>query len=62
MPHGLPVTAAVVDALDRIQKGERKPLEADLRARARELLNVFIAHHLGRKLNSVDFMHQVGTD
>ena len=35
---------------------------AELRARSRELLNLFIAHHLGRKLKSVDFMEQVGTD
>jgi DNA repair protein RecO (recombination protein O) len=61
-PQGLPVTAAVVDALARLQAGERTPLSPEMRARSRELLNVFIAHHLGRKLKSVDFMHQVGTD
>jgi hypothetical protein len=26
------------------------------------MLNVFIAHHLGRKLKSVEFMEQVGAD
>ena len=31
-------------------------------ALGRGLLNLFIAHHLGRKLKSVDFMEQVGTD
>lgn len=59
---GFPVSAQVVEALSRLQAGERTPLPAETRARARELLNVFIAHHLGRKLNSVDFMEQVGTD
>jgi DNA repair protein RecO (recombination protein O) len=62
VPQGLPVTAEVVDALARLQAGERTPLPAETRARCRELLNVFIAHHVGRKLKSVDFMHQVGTD
>ncbi|MBS1153543.1 MAG: repair protein RecO [Myxococcaceae bacterium] len=62
VPQGLPVTAEVVEALARLQAGERTPLPPETRARCRELLNVFIAHHLGRKLKSVDFMHQVGTD
>jgi DNA repair protein RecO (recombination protein O) len=56
------VRPEVVDALARLQGGERTPLPAELRARSRELLNLFIAHHLGRKLKSVDFMEQVGTD
>jgi DNA repair protein RecO (recombination protein O) len=59
---GIPVLSRVVQALAGLQAGERQPLPADIRARARELLNHFIAHHLGRKLNSVDFMLQVGTD
>lgn len=62
VPHGIPVRPDVVDALARLQQGERTPLSAELRARSRELLNLFIAHHLGRKLKSVDFMEQVGTD
>jgi DNA repair protein RecO (recombination protein O) len=62
VPNGLPVSPQVVDALARLQAGAREPMAADLRARARELLNVFIAHHLGRKLKSVDFMEQVGAD
>jgi DNA repair protein RecO (recombination protein O) len=37
-------------------------LPAELRARSRELLNAFIAHHLGRQLKSVGFMEQVGID
>lgn len=62
VPRGVPTRAEVVDALARLQAGERTPLPAELRARGRELLNLFIAHHLGRKLKSVDFMEQVGTD
>nr|WP_284668767.1 hypothetical protein [Myxococcus sp. SDU36] len=46
----------------RAPGGARTPLPPDLRARARGLLNVFIAHHLGRRLKSVDFMAQVGLD
>jgi DNA repair protein RecO (recombination protein O) len=56
------VPAGVVDALARLQAGERTPLPPLIRAQARQLLNVFIAHHLGRRLKSVDFMEQVGTD
>jgi len=52
----------VLDGLARIQRGEKVPLGAEARQRARELLNLFISHHLGRRLRSVDFMAQVGTD
>lgn len=62
VPRGVGARPEVVDALARLQAGERKPLPPELRARARELLNLFIAHHLGRKLKSVEFMEQVGTD
>ena len=62
VPYGIPVRPEVVDALARLQAGERKPMSPELRARSRELLNIFIAHHLGRKLKSVEFMEQVGTD
>ncbi|MEW5740699.1 MAG: DNA repair protein RecO [Myxococcota bacterium] len=62
VPRGVAVTPELVDALARLQAGERTPLEPELRARARQLLNTFIAHHLGRRLKSVDFMEQVGTD
>jgi DNA repair protein RecO (recombination protein O) len=58
----LPVPAGVLSALRGLQEGQRVPLPAELRARSRELLNVFIAHHLGRRLKSVDFMNQVGLD
>jgi DNA repair protein RecO (recombination protein O) len=62
VPTAIPVRPDVVDALARLQAGERTPLPAELRARSRELLNLFIAHHLGRRLKSVEFMEQVGTD
>lgn len=62
VPRGFPVSAEVVEALARLQAGQRTPLSSELRAKARQLLNVFIAHHLGRKLKSVDFMEQVGAD
>lgn len=62
VPQGVTVRPEVVDALARLQAGERTPLPPELRARSRELLNLFIAHHLGRRLKSVEFMEQVGTD
>jgi DNA repair protein RecO (recombination protein O) len=62
VPMGVFVPAPVVDALARLQAGERTPLPAEVRKRAREVLNLFIAHHLGRQLKSVEFMEQVGTD
>lgn len=62
VPQGVPMRPEVVDALARLQAGERKPMPPELRARAREILNLFIAHHLGRHLKSVQFMEQVGTD
>jgi DNA repair protein RecO (recombination protein O) len=62
VPHAVPVSTALVGAMARLQEGDRTPLPADVRARGRELLNVFIAHHLGRRLKSVDFMTQLGTD
>ncbi len=62
VPGGIPARAEVIEALTRLQLGHRTPLPAEIRARSRELLNRFIAHHLGRKLKSVDFMEQVGTD
>ncbi len=62
VPRSVPVASAVVNAMAGLQEGNRTPLSAEVRARGRELLNVFIAHHLGRRLKSVDFMTQVGTD
>jgi DNA repair protein RecO (recombination protein O) len=61
-PTGLFVEPEVVEALAQLQAGERTPLPPLTRARARELLNRFIAHHLGRRLKTVDFMEQVGLD
>ncbi|MDQ3263379.1 MAG: DNA repair protein RecO [Myxococcota bacterium] len=54
--------AAVLEALAAIQQGGRIPMPADQRRLARELLNNFISHQLGRRLKAVDFMTQVGTD
>lgn len=56
------VPAMLLAGLRALQEGQRTPLPPELRARARGLLNVFIAHHLGRRLKSVDFMAQVGLD
>jgi DNA repair protein RecO (recombination protein O) len=59
---GVPASAGLLAALRALQAGAREPLPSEQRRRARELLNLFISHHLGRKLNSVDFMTQVGLD
>jgi DNA repair protein RecO (recombination protein O) len=56
------MAAELARALGGIQAGERQPLPPDSRRAARELLNLFIAHHLGKRLKSVDFMSQVGVD
>ena len=61
-PYAVPADGAVIDALARLQAGERTPFDAGIRASARELLNLFIEHHLGRRLKSVDFLNQVGVD
>jgi DNA repair protein RecO (recombination protein O) len=52
----------VIAGLARIQAGERVPLPPEIRARARELLNLFISHQVGRALNGVTFMEQLGVD
>lgn len=59
---GVPIAGALAQALAAIQGGGRTPMPADQRARARELLNLFIAHQLGRTLKSVDFLAQLGLD
>lgn len=59
---GVRMTASLVNALAAIQRGGRTPMPAEQRKRAREILNLFIAHQLGRRLNSVDFLAQVGLD
>jgi DNA repair protein RecO (recombination protein O) len=56
------VSSQLVQSMSAIQAGERSPLPAATRQRARELLNIFIAHHIGRQLKSVAFMTQVGLD
>lgn len=62
VPHGVPVALEVAEALHGLQQGSMTPMPGPMRARARELLNLFIAHHLGRRLKSVEFMNQVGLD
>ncbi|HEX9508102.1 MAG TPA: DNA repair protein RecO [Myxococcales bacterium] len=59
---GVSVSSQVVDSLRALQAGDQTPLATPTRRCARELLNAFISHHLGRKLKSVDFMTQVGLD
>ena len=61
-PYAVPADSAVIEALTRLQEGERTPFDAGIRASARDLLNLFIEHHLGRRLKSVDFLSQVGVD
>ena len=56
------VSAHLVSSIGAIQGGERSPLPAGVRRKARELLNFFIAHHIGRQLRSAAFMSQVGLD
>ena len=56
------VPPQLLSGLRALQEGQRTPLPPELRARARGVLNVFISHHLGRRLKSVDFMAQVGLD
>jgi DNA repair protein RecO (recombination protein O) len=59
---GRRISAELCEGLARIQLGERLPLSPELRERARELLNLFISHQLGKSLKSVDFMRQIGAD
>lgn len=61
-PRAPVVSGALLHALRGIQEGQRTPLPPEARRRARDMLNTFISHHLGRKLRSVDFMDQVGLD
>jgi DNA repair protein RecO (recombination protein O) len=60
--QGVPVDADLAAVLAGLQAGARTPMPAAQRLRARELLNVFIAHQLGRRLRSVDFLKHVGLD
>lgn len=59
---GVPVTGDLAAVLARLQAGARTPMPPDQRQRARELLNLFIAHQLGRKLRSVEFLNRMGLD
>jgi DNA repair protein RecO (recombination protein O) len=59
---GIRAGTDLVQALGALQRGEPVVLPARSRARARELLNHFIAHQIGKKLKSVDFLLQLGVD
>ena len=61
-PGAARVPPELLEALAGLQAGQRTPLSPALRARARDLLNAFISHHLGRQLRSVDFLRQLGVD
>ncbi len=61
-PGARAMTPELVAAFVGLQGGKREAWPRELRARGRELLNDFIAHQLGRRLKSVSFMEQVGTD
>jgi DNA repair protein RecO (recombination protein O) len=61
-PYAVPADSRVIEALAQLQAGARIPFEADVRRGSRELLNLFIEHHLGRRLKSVDFLTQLGID
>jgi DNA repair protein RecO (recombination protein O) len=56
------VAPELLQALAALQAGQDMPLAAGLQAQTRGLLNAFIAHHLGRKLRSVDVLQQLGVD
>jgi DNA repair protein RecO (recombination protein O) len=60
--HPLRIAPELALGLSRLQQGVREPLGPEQRQRARELLNHFIAHHLGRRIKSVDFLAQLGAD
>jgi DNA repair protein RecO (recombination protein O) len=60
--YGVPMSIALLRSLYGIQRGHTDPIPSESRRRAREILNLFISHQLGRKLKSVDFMAQVGLD
>jgi DNA repair protein RecO (recombination protein O) len=59
---GMVVDPSTLSALGALQKGRREPLPKEVRAKARELLNLFIEQQVGRRLKGVDFMRQVGLD
>jgi len=59
---GVLVEGGTIAALRALQEGSRTPLPAKERKVARELLNLFVAHQLGRPLRSAEFMVQVGVD
>jgi DNA repair protein RecO (recombination protein O) len=59
---GLRMLPGLATALGELQQGMGVTLSARERASARELLNHFIAHQLGKRLKSVAFLTQLGVD
>lgn len=62
---GVRVSAAasgVLSALQRPVAGPEIAPAGHVRAEARSLLSRFVAHHLGRRLKSLEFMKQVGVE
>lgn len=49
-------------ALQQLQEGRRHPLSSEARREAREHLERFVSHHLGKPLKSSAFMRSVGIE
>ena len=59
---GIAVTPDIMQGLRAVQQGAVPSWSDSARRRAQQLLNLFVAHHVGRPLKSVAFMAQVGAD
>jgi DNA repair protein RecO (recombination protein O) len=57
-----PVSPEASTALRQMQAGDRMPLPPHVRREARAHLDAFVAHHLGHKLRSVEFMRSIGIE
>ncbi len=60
-PHARDAARALV-RVQRARAGETFDFEPHVRAQARAMLSRFVAHHLGKRLKSLDFMRDVGVD
>lgn len=60
-PHAREAASALVRVL-RAKAGESFDIEPHAKAQARAMLSRFVAHHLGKRLKSLDFMRDVGVD
>ncbi|MGI5861760.1 MAG: DNA repair protein RecO [Myxococcales bacterium] len=54
--------ARALATLQRAQAGTSLELPAPVRAEARAVLSGFVAHHLGRRLKSYEFMREMGIE